>query len=248
MIKQKSTWSLLGLMWLAPAGLAICLLTLLHGRMAVGASGETLYIQTDTAAVRTAPSEDAEVLLSLSKGDKVIEFRRQGNWVKVAIFGRIGKEGWVRDALLGKTLPGKAPSSLSEDLSAPPETQSKPLRADKPEQQVRKAGGPKFTLVVAGVPQRFKALCRLIDRKGVTRKIRFKGRKRTSFALDGRAVRCKVDKVDQRGGLLNVALYERGRSLPVGANQTRAAFGCVRVRSDGPWGRAYGRRCSRVAR
>ena len=131
MIKQKSTWSLVGLMWLTLAALAICLLTLSPGQVAVGASGETLYIQTDTAVVRTAPSEGAEVLLSLSKGDKVLEFRRQGNWVKVAIFGRIGKEGWVRDVLLGKTPPGKAPSSLSEDLSPPPEPESKPLSPPK---------------------------------------------------------------------------------------------------------------------
>ncbi len=51
----------------------------------------------------------------------------------------------------------------------------------------------------------------------------------------------------ERAGTLRAELYAQGRSIPLGANQTSTAFGCVHVRSNVPRGKAFSRRCSGVA-
>jgi len=103
-----------------------------------------------------------------------------------------------------------------------------------------------FTLVISGSSQAFRAVCTVVDGRGKKRRISIKGQGPRSYGLDGEATNCRVDRVDQHAGPLTVELYARISSLPLGTNSTSDAFGCVRVRSDGPWGKAYGRRCSRV--
>ena len=51
----------------------------------------------------------------------------------------------------------------------------------------------------------------------------------------------------QRAGTLRVELSAQGRSIPLGANQTSTPFGCVHVRSNVPWDKAFSRRGSGVA-
>ena len=108
--------------------------------------------------------------------------------------------------------------------------------------------GVDFVLVIAGVPQDFRAQCLIVDREGGKKRIHIDGRRPRSYGLHADAVDCRVDRLDQHAGTLMVELYARNGSLPLGANSTDEAFGCVHVRSDGPWGKAYGRRCSRVTR
>ena len=235
MIRHKTRWLLVGLMWPALAALAVFLLTLSPGQLAVGASGEILGVQSDTAVVRTAPSEGAEVLLSLSKGDKVLEFRRQGNWVKVAIFGLIGKEGWVRDALLGKTPPGKAPPSLSEDLPASPETPSKPLSPSETEMAT-------FVLYVRfPIARKFRIACKIII--GEEEKIiEIKGRLPKALSFSAEALSCVVNS----GGSARVSSAPRtnwGITLRKGTKLLASFDGYAKgvlLKSPGPWGKAKG--------
>ena len=76
-------------------------LTLTATAAANAAPGDTLYIQSDNVNVYEAPSVDAPVLMQLDQGQKLKEFRRQGGWVKVIIYGEIGKDGWVEQSHLG---------------------------------------------------------------------------------------------------------------------------------------------------
>ena len=104
----------------------------------------------------------------------------------------------------------------------------------------------RFRIVISGDPQPFRARCVIVDHSGARKRISFDGKRPKAYGLTAVAVDCTVDRVAQRAGPLTVELFTKGSSLPLGQNTSTDAFGCVRVRSDGPWGSAFGRRCSRV--
>jgi len=43
------------------------------------------------------------VVLRLTKGQELMEFKRDGKWVHVGAYGTAGKIGWVHERLVGKT-------------------------------------------------------------------------------------------------------------------------------------------------
>ena len=216
-------------------GIFLAVFVLLFSLAAKAATGDTLNAVVNGVKVYDAPSTAAQLIMTLDQGRKLKELRREGPWIKVIIYGELGKDGWVHSSNV-------APLSAGTEKAPEPD-----VSAGKPDQQPRKTAGPSFMLVVKGAPQRFRGRCRLVNHDGATKEIPIGGRVPKTYAMNGKAVRCRVDRVEQRAGTLRVELYAQGRSIPLGANQTSAAFGCVHVRSNGPWGKAYGRRCSRVA-
>ena len=62
---------------------------------AYGTPGERFHIKEDNTGIHADPSATASVVRRLNKGDRVIEFRRQGSWVKVSQLGAVGEGGWV---------------------------------------------------------------------------------------------------------------------------------------------------------
>jgi hypothetical protein len=62
---------------------------------AYGTPGERFQIREDNTSIYESPSETAPVVRHLNEGDRVIEFRRQGAWVKVSQLGAVGEDGWV---------------------------------------------------------------------------------------------------------------------------------------------------------
>ena len=58
--------------------------------------GQRYDVRMDDTEVFNAPRADAPVVMRLNKGDRVIEWRRQGSWVNISQMGVVGKEGWVR--------------------------------------------------------------------------------------------------------------------------------------------------------
>jgi len=226
MTKHKSRWVLVGMMWLALSALAICLLTISTGQLAVGASGETLYIQTDTAVVRATPSEGAEVLLSLSKGDKVLEFRRQGDWVKVSVFGLIGKEGWVREEYLSQKPPGTAPSGSTEQT---PEVDPAHQKKD----EVVRPKLARFVLdIERPIGREIRAICKIVigEKEKETER---KGRSPTRLGYSAQAISCVVRRAP---GLpksnFDVSLSKEGKRIA----SFEGSAASVRLRSRGPWG------------
>ena len=216
-------------------GIFLAVFVLLFSLAAKAATGDTLSAVVNGVNVYDAPSTAAQLIMKLDQGRKLKELRREGPWIKVIIYGELGKDGWVHSSSV-------APLSTGTEKAPEPD-----VSAGKPDQQARKASSPPFMLVVKGAPQRFRGRCRLVNHDGATKEITIVGRVPKTYAMNGKAVRCRVDRVEQRAGTLRVELYAQGRSIPLGANQTSAAFGCVHVRSNGPWGKAFGRRCSRVA-
>ncbi len=215
-------------------GLIAALSVLVPVSIASAANGETLEARTDRVKVRSAPSWEAPVTMVLERGRKLKELRRSGPWLKAIIYGTTGKDGWVR-----ATEVAPLRSNVRKDASVPESAKKKP-------RPVPEATSPRFTLAITGTPQPFRARCIIIDDQGAKRRISIEGNRPKSYGLDVSAVDCRVDRIDQHAGTLRVELYAKESSLPLGANFTNEAFGCVHVRSDGPWGRAYGRRCSRV--
>jgi len=203
---------------------------------AIAATGDTLETRAHDLGVHSSPAAEAPVIMVLEYGRKLKELRRSGEWIKVIIYGTTGRAGWVREASVGPL--------QSERTKTVPDQK----RAGNEPPTLSESGGTGFTLVITGSSQAFKAVCIVVDGQGRKKRISVEGHGPGSYDLDGNAVDCRVDRIDQHAGTLTVELYSRTSSLPLGANSTSEAFGCVHVRSNGPWGRADGRRCSRVIR
>ena len=58
--------------------------------------GERYDVQRDNTKVYSAPNAKARVVMRLNRGDRVIEWRRQGAWIKISKLNAVGKDGWVR--------------------------------------------------------------------------------------------------------------------------------------------------------
>lgn len=204
--------------------------------IACAATGETLETSQGGVAVHSRPNAEAPVIMTLEQGHRLKELRRSGGWVKAIIYGTTGQDGWVRAAQV-------APSHAENAEATTPQTTKRRARS-----LPTTAGHPDFVLVVSGSPQAFKALCLLLLHDGKKKQVTIEGQQPSSYEFDAVAVDCHVDREEQHAGTLAAALYSGTDSIPLAANRTDEAFGCVHIRSDGPWGQADGRRCSRVIR
>lgn len=194
-------------------------LTLATGPAGQATPGAVLVLREDGVALHVEGRPSAPVLLSLDRGQRLLEFRRKEGWVEVAVFGMVGVRGWLRsDAVVAEPWPSDPPPALSERA---------PATALRP-----------FELDIAGTPTlAFRATCRVLAAEGEERTHRQAGLVPARVAGEAGAVSCRVRKADA-AGRLRVTLHF-GESPPVSA-QTRAAFNWVRLRSDGPWGEAGG--------
>lgn len=76
--------------------LGFFLICLVFTASASASPGQRYDVRKDGTKVYQAPRADAPVVTRLNKGDRVIEWRRQGAWVNVSQMGTVGKDGWVR--------------------------------------------------------------------------------------------------------------------------------------------------------
>ncbi len=75
---------------------AFAVLGLVVATNAYAGPGKRYHVRMDGTKVYEAPSATAPVIMQLNQGDRVLEWRRQGQWVKVSRIGAVGKDGWVR--------------------------------------------------------------------------------------------------------------------------------------------------------
>ncbi len=199
-----------------------------------GAPGDTLYVRDDAVSVHEAPSVDAPVVMRLDRGRKLKELRRQGAWVKVIIYGELGRDGWVKSSEVGR-------SPFAEEQKTETEEIGVPDQPDKP--KTEGAADAQFLLVVDGGHQAFRATCRAIRKSGAEDRLRFAGSVPEAYLLDAEAVSCEVRK---RGNIerLKIRLEHHGRI--VASDSIAISFGSVEVRSSGPWGKARAMRCNNV--
>jgi hypothetical protein len=208
--------------------LAACALSISSAANAT--PGDVLITRESGVEVLDAPSYAGQVVITLAEGRKLKELRRQGPWVKVIVYGELGKDGWVHGSRV-------ATESAEAELAAQPD-----VSAVESEAQAEISPAPEFTLVLTGTPgQLFRVRCQTVDRELVRRTTKFLGRLPNTSEMEGIAVRCRVHRLARHAGTLAATLYRQGRSKLLGAAQTRATDGCLSVRSKGRWGKAYGR-------
>ncbi len=197
--------------------------------------GDILTAREDTVDVYDAPSFATQILMTVEEGRKFKELKREGVWVKVIIYGEIGKDGWVHSSSV-------APESAGTENVAKPD-----VSADESEEPAETSRGPQFILAITGTPeQQFRARCKSVDRGRATKTKAVVGLIPHTFEIEGNAVSCRVHRLAQDAGWLRVKLFDQGRSKPLGVAQTSAKKGCVGVRSKGRWDRDWGRdKCAR---
>ena len=222
-----------------PAGLLLPAVWL-AATLATGAAaspGDTLFTQIDPVLVHEAPADDAPVAARLRRGEKLKEFRRQGSWVKVLVYSRIGRDGWVRSSEVGPRDPAAG------DGGAPaPQAERPPVSTEEPEPQAALPSGHRYIILVGGLPfMGFEADCEIVTNSGNRIRRKLSGASPKSYSVDAQAISCKVDK-DGKPGRLFVALQEDGRV--VACHSTTGSFSRIKVRSAGPWGTARGLECN----
>ncbi len=191
--------------------------------------GDILTAREDGVDVYDAPSFAAEILLTVEEGRKFKELKREGVWVKVIIYGEIGKDGWVHR------------SSIAPEIAGTEKVAKPDVSADESIEQAETSLGPQFVLAITGTPeQQFRARCKSVDRGRATKMKAVVGLIPHTFEIPGNAVSCRVRRLSQYGGWLRVKLFKQESSKPLGAAQTRAKNGCISVRSKGRWGKAWG--------
>ncbi len=195
-----------------------------------GTPGDILVTREDQVDVYDAPSYAAQVLITVEEGRKLKELRREGLWVKVLIFGEIGKDGWVHSA---SVVPENAGT---ENVTEPV------VSASEPKEQAETLLGPQFIFAITGTPQQqFRARCQKIDHEGVRTSVRFEERSPSTYIIEANAVRCRIHRISTHAGTLRATLHQQGRSEPLGVAQTSTVKGCIHVRSTARWGVAWGR-------
>ena len=204
---------------------------------ALATPGDVLYVEAGGAELRTAPEAAAPVVLRLDPGRKLIEFERRGVWIRVGIFGTIGREAWIHGSRVAPRPPGRrAPSPPA--LARGPGAAAPTVPAPRGERGGEGRGAARFRLQVSGTPaMKFAGECDLVGADGRPRRRAFAGLVPGRFDFAASALRCRVRKRDARGRLWVELTRDGGL---IARAETRAAFNHVRVQSAGPWGAAAG--------
>lgn len=87
-------------------GIGLCAAT------ALAAAEETLFIQSERAALHERPSLDAEQIGEAVRGEAAVPLDEEDGWFQVRIEER---EGWVSDMLLDEQAPADGVGALSGD-------------------------------------------------------------------------------------------------------------------------------------
>ena len=212
-----------------PMWIFLAVFALVFSSAANATPGDIHIARENGVEVYDTPSYAAQVLITLDEGRKLKELKREGPWIKVIVYGELGKDGWVYSSSV-------APESAGTENAAKP---------------IPVVTGPldPFLLVVTGTPrQQFKAICQNIDRNRDRKTINITGQLPKEYAIKGIAVRCRVYRLARYAGMLSVTLKRQWSSEPIVAAQTTATNGCVSIRTKGRWGVAWGKtKCSRSA-
>jgi hypothetical protein len=194
MTPKSTTWF--------PAGFILLFgLTFFLALAARASPGDTLYVQSKSVNVYDAPSANAPVVMQLNQGQKLKEFRRQGEWVKVIIYGEVGKEGWVEESLIGP----KPLADTTTENQIPEEPISRgAIETPKPK---AKSLLHMFALRVIG-SGRIKGICRYKTENGAVRRFKVV----LSHQIKAKAIKCDVSS-DSIQARLRVELWGDGKLL-----------------------------------
>jgi hypothetical protein len=201
----------------AAAALMLVLL-LLVARPLDASPGEEFTVSGSGVALRAQPRETANTLFTLTPAHLLVEFARQGDWVKVGVYREVDAFGWVpADQLV--------PAPRPEPAALPLE----PLPAPEPHI-------PPLLLEITGTPAvDIKGACTLLGPLGRERTVNLASRIPKSYRFDAAAVDCRIRKNDFFGRM-RLRLSREGELLA--GRGTSGPFNQIWIRSAGPWGGA----------
>jgi hypothetical protein len=208
-------------MWRKSLPVVLACLFLALPLAAQATPGAVLVPRSDAVRLYHNPSTSSDVLQVLTRGHRLLEFRRRDGWIEVAVFRAVGLRGWLRssEVVRERAIPDPPPPNPARQAT---------LSEESPAYS--------FELFVAGTPAlAFRASCRVVAGDTSEETLKFAGQVPHRATLAADAVSCTVTKTDSPGRL-EVRLLRASRRLA--AERTTAAFNWVRVRSDGPWGAA----------
>ena len=208
----------------AGCGYGVALLALLFllaaPRPLAASPGQEFTVRAAGVALRAQPDEAAEEVLVLTQDHLLVEFARQGDWVRVGVYREIGAFGWVPlEELVAVERP--APAAL------PPEPEPQPLLEWE---------SPPFLMEITGTPAvEIKGTCTLLGPPGTERTVAIASLIPKSYRFKAAAVDCRIRKNDFVGRM-RIRLTRDGALL---AGRTiNGPFNQIWIRSDGPWGPA----------
>lgn len=83
----------------------------------LAAAGDVHAVKAERANLRSGPTDDASIRSTVTRGDELVEVRRDGEWIGVRVM-RTGEEGWI----FGDLLERRVASTLGSAAPTPPET------------------------------------------------------------------------------------------------------------------------------
>jgi hypothetical protein len=180
--------------------------------------GEEFTVSGNGIVLRAQPRETANTLFTLTPEHLLVEFARQGDWVRVGVYREVGAFGWVEaDKLV--PAPRPVPAAL------PPE----PLPLLEPTI-------PPLLLEITGTPAvDIKGTCSLIGPRGGERTVNLASQIPKSYRFEAAAVDCRIRKFDLFGRM-RLRLTREGEFLA--GRGTNGPFNQIWIRSAGPWGGA----------
>jgi hypothetical protein len=182
--------------------------------------GEEFTVRGSGVALRAQPRETANALLTLTPEHLLVEFARQGDWVRVGVYREIGAFGWVPAE---KLVPAPRPAPVT----LPPEPKPLPL----PELEI-----PPYLMEITGTPAvEIKGTCTLLGPPGGERTVKLASRIPKSYRFKAAAVDCRIRKHDFFGRM-RIRLYRDGKLLA--GRRINGPFNQIWIRSAGPWGAA----------
>ena len=211
--------------WLRAGVLSLLFgLGLIVGSAVKATPGDTLYVHDNNVNVYLAPNVDAQVLMRLDQGHKLKELRRQGGWVKVIIYGEIGKDGWVEQSHLGSKPPldGTAESQESDEDAI--------VGAIKTPKPKAKSLLHSFQFSITGTG-RIKGRCRYITESGAERRFKLGIFVNTSYRIEAKAIRCSV-RSTSTGARVTVKYWEDGEFR---GSKTIRSRGLITIKTPWDW-------------
>jgi len=189
--------------------------------------GDILYVLEADQPLHAEPRAGSAVRGVLRRGQKALEFAREAGWTRVGVFGAVGLEGWLPTASLGRT-----PEDTDAAARGEPQAEEGEREAGAAEPLTR----PRFDLAVEGSPGlAYSGECRILDAGETTDEQALRGLVPARYRFEAEGLRCILRKRDAFGHLI-VTLLQDGH--PIVRAETAAPYNHVRVRSDGPWGKA----------
>jgi hypothetical protein len=94
---------------------------------ALGAAGDVLIVIGDRVNVRSGPGTERDVMMQVSRNQRLVEIERQGGWVQAEISGTGGARGWIHGSLIASPNgePVATPAARGE-AAMPPSAEAGP--------------------------------------------------------------------------------------------------------------------------